>query len=125
MPISSRQAAYDNKNQYEQVLAYLLPGEILQAVYDCKGTGTGFVGLTDQRLIFHDYGILIKKKTMVSIPYHRVIGIACVDDGLISRSTEIAVLTTAGNFTFEFREASRAEWVYHYVMSQILTEVDV
>lgn len=120
MPIPPNQAVYDNKNQYEQVMPYILPGEILQAVYDCKGAGTGFVGLTDQRLIFYDHGILVKKKTMVSIPYNRVIGIACTDEGTIFRSTEIVVLTTIGNFTFEFRNINRVEWVYHYVMNQIL-----
>ena len=43
---------YDNKKQYERINAYVIPGETLHAVFDCKGTGTGFVGadLLDPRV---------------------------------------------------------------------------
>ena len=49
--MSSGWPVYDNETQYRQIVAYLLPGETLYAVYDCKGIGTGFVGITDRRLI--------------------------------------------------------------------------
>lgn len=120
MNIPLSQSIYDNKSQHERIVLYMLPGEILQAVYDCKGAGTSFVGLSDRRLIFYDQGMLIRKKTMVSIPYQRVIGIACADDeSSILGTTEIVVLTAAGNFTFEFRHINRAQWVYQYVMDQV------
>jgi hypothetical protein len=91
------------------------------AVYDCKGAGTGFVGITDQRLIFYDQGVLLKKKAMVSIPYNRVIGIASADSGgLIFKSTELTILTAAGPFHFEFRGDDKAHWTYQFVMTQIL-----
>jgi hypothetical protein len=67
--MSSGWPVYDNETQYRQIVAYLLPGETLYAVYDCKGIGTGFVGITDRRLIFYDQGIIAKKRMMVSLPY--------------------------------------------------------
>ncbi len=52
--MSSGWPVYDNEMQYRRVGAYLLPGETLYAVYDCKGIGTGFVGITDLRIIFYE-----------------------------------------------------------------------
>lgn len=123
-PTVSNQTVYDNKGQYDRMVPYIIPGETLKAVYDCKGAGTGFVGITDQRLIFYDQGVLTKKKTMVSIPYHQVIGVACADEGVIFRSAEIILLTAAGKFTFEFRGVDKAQWAYRYVMNQILNQVN-
>jgi len=42
-------------------------------VYDLKGAGTGFVGITNKRLIFYDRAMLRKKKSLVSIPFSKVI----------------------------------------------------
>ena len=114
---------YDNRGQYDRIVPYILPGETLKAVYDCKGVGTRFVSITDQRLIFYDQGILLKKKSMISIPYHHVIGLACVDEGTLFQSTEITLLTPVGRFTFEFDGVEKAQWCYRYVMNQILNQV--
>ena len=116
------QPKYDNEGQYKRIAAYILPRETLQAVFDCKGAGTGFVGITDQRLIFYDQGVLLKKKTMVSIPYHQVIGVASADEGVILKTSEITVITAAGRFEFEFRGADKAHWAYSFIMSQILNQ---
>lgn len=45
---------FDRQDQLQRVQAYVIPGETLAAVFDCKGAGTGFVGFTDQgyELIF-------------------------------------------------------------------------
>lgn len=56
---------YDNKSQYERIRAYIIPGENLFAVYDCKGDGTGFVGITDQRIIFYDQAFLTNLMTRI------------------------------------------------------------
>ena len=45
---------YDKKDQRRRVMNHIVPGETLYAVYDMKGGGTGFVGITDLRLIFMD-----------------------------------------------------------------------
>lgn len=118
------QTVFDDRNQLNRITAYLIPGEALHAVYDCKGSGTGFVGISDQRVIFYDQGFLSKKKQMVSIPYNRVIGVSSVDEGMIFKTSEVTLLTAAGNFTFEFRGSDRAHWVYRFVMHQILNQAN-
>ena len=114
--------AFDKKDQFERINQYIIPGETLRAVFDCKGGGTGFVGITDQRLIFYDQGILMKKKSMVSIPYHQVIGVASIDEGVIFKASEISLLTAAGKFSFEFRGSDKAHWAYRYILNQILNQ---
>ena len=115
--------SYDNRGQLDRVVPYLIQGETLYAVYDCKGGGTGFVGITDQRLIFYDQAFLRSKKAMVSIPYNHVVGVASEDEGVIFKTSTITLITSAGNFTFEFRGADKAHWVYCFVMNQILNQV--
>ncbi len=111
---------FDKKDQLARIQAYLIPNENLYAVFDCKGSGTGFVGITDQRVIFYDQGFINKKKSMVSIPYNQVIGIASIDEGIIFQSSEITLITAAGKFSFEFRGGDKAHRAYAYIMSQLL-----
>jgi len=113
---------YDNRSQLNRIQEYVIPGETLHAVFDCKGGGTGFVGITDQRVIFYDQGVLLKKKTMVSIPYNQVVGVASVDEGVVFKTSEIALITSAGKFSFQFRGADKAHWAYHFIMNQILNQ---
>jgi len=119
---SEAKVVFDKKDQHDRIAQYIIPGETLKAVFDCKGGGTGFVGITDQRLIFYDQGILMKKKSMVSIPYHQVIGVASADEGIIFKASEISLLTAAGKFTFEFRGSDKAHWAYRYILNQILNQ---
>ncbi len=119
IPVKPR---YDNEGQYKRIAAYVIAGETLHAVFDCKGAGTGFVGITDQRLIFYDQGLFLKKKSMISIPYHQVVGVASADEGIIFQTSEITVMTAAGRFTFEFRGADKAHWAYAFIMNQILNQ---
>jgi hypothetical protein len=114
--------AYDNLSQLQRINAYVLPGEKLMAVYDCKGAGTGFVGITDRRVIFYDQGVVHKKKSMVSIPYHQVIAVASADEGVIFQTSEIILITAAGKFSFEFRGAEKAHWAYRYILNHILRQ---
>ncbi len=113
---------YDNEGQFKRICAYVIQGETLYAVFDCKGVGTGFVGITDKRLIFYDQGVLLKKKNMVSIPYHQIIGVASADEGLIFQTSEITLFTAAGKFSFEFRGADKAHWAYAFIMNQIMSQ---
>lgn len=114
---------FDKQDQLVRIKAYCLPGEVIYAVFDCKGAGTGFVGITDQRVIFFDQGILIKHKSMVSLPYERIYGIAAADDGLIFKTSTITLLTGAGNFPFEFRGSDKAQMAYQYIIRKILKPV--
>ena len=58
----------DKKDQLEKIEGVCLPNETIRAVFDMKGGGTGFIGLTDRRVIYYDKAFLKKKKAMVSIP---------------------------------------------------------
>jgi hypothetical protein len=113
---------FDNQSQLQRIQAYVIPGESLVAVFDCKGTGTGFVGFTDQRLIFYDQTFLTNKKSMVSIPYKQIIGVASTDEGVIFTTSEITLITAAGKFTFQFRGSDKAHMAYRYIMKQILNQ---
>jgi hypothetical protein len=113
---------FDKKDQFERIRAYLIPGEEIYAVFDCKGGGTGFAGITDRRLIFYDQGIFQKKKSMISIPYNQVIGIASADEGILFQTSEITLITAAGKFSFEFRGSDKAHKAYAYIMTQLLTQ---
>jgi len=37
---------YDKEDQYKQIVPWLIESELLHAVYDCKGAGTGFIAIT-------------------------------------------------------------------------------
>ena len=113
---------FDRQDQLQRVQAYIIQGETLVAVFDCKGTGTGFVGFTDQRLIFYDQSFLTNRKAMVSIPYNNIVGVATADEGTIFTSSEITLLTAAGNYRFTFRGTDKANMAYRYIMKQILTQ---
>jgi hypothetical protein len=119
---SAPKILFDRQDQLQRIQAYVIPGETLIAVFDCKGSGTGFVGFTDQRLIFYDQAFLTKKKSMVSIPYNNIVGVASTDEGMIFTTSEITLLTAAGNYTFQFRGSDKAHMAYRYVMKQILSQ---
>jgi hypothetical protein len=52
--MATTEPAFDKQEQYDRIQDGLMPGESIVAVYDCIGAGTGFVGLTDRRVILQD-----------------------------------------------------------------------
>lgn len=65
-------AVFDKKDQLDRIAALVMPQEVLYAVYDMKGGGTGFVGITDRRLLFMDESFVRKSKVLVSLPYSKL-----------------------------------------------------
>jgi hypothetical protein len=55
------QPVFDKEDQLNKITANLLQGEVVIAVYDCIGGGTGFVGITDRRVIIQDNSFVGKK----------------------------------------------------------------
>ena len=117
---------FDKQEQLDKLWDWIVGGETLYAVYDCKGTGTGFVGITDRRLIFYDKRFLGKKKAMVSVPYSQIAAISSEDKsnllagrGFFS-SSNIGVHTT-GNayYEFEFRGADKAHEAYQFILTHL------
>jgi hypothetical protein len=99
----------------------IMPGETLYAVYDMKGGGTGFVGITDLRLIIMDQGVIRKKKTLVSVPYSRITAVASEDSGsMIFATSSLIVIAGTKEWDFEFRSNDKAHRAYDMMMRNML-----
>lgn len=112
---------FDRNDQVERIRHYAVPNETLHAVFDCKGGGTEFVGITDQRLIFYDHAFQRSHRSMISIPYQQVVGIAAADEGTMLKRSQITLLTSAGRFGFVIRDPDHARWAYEFIMIQVLS----
>ena len=71
---------YDRKDQFEQIQSGLMEGEQIIAVYDAVGAGTGFIGLTDRRVIIQDKSFVGKRFAITSIPYSKVTSVSVVSN---------------------------------------------
>ena len=116
---------HDRKDQLNKIQQLVVPGEILYAVYDLKGGGTGFVGITDLRLIFMDQAFLRKQKAIVSVPFTRITAVGSEDSGKlvlssILGSSTLHVLTAAQAWTFQFRSNEKAHHAYQLIMRNLL-----
>ena len=117
---------YDKKEQLQKIESGLLPGETVEAVFDMKGGGTGFIGVTSHRVIVYDKAFLRKMKAIVSIPYSRIHMVAAEDEsGLFTGrgffSSSKMVLTTAhGELEFEFRGADKAHIAHDLVLRHMI-----
>jgi hypothetical protein len=117
---------HDRKEQLEKVQSALLPDEVVHAVFDMKGGGTGFIGITSKRLIVYDKAFLRKMKAVVSIPYSRVTSVATEDEsGLFTgrgffASSKLVVTTSHGDYEFEFRGADKAHTAHDLILAHML-----
>ena len=99
-----------------------MQGEQSYAVFDMKGGGTGFLGVTNKRLVIYDKAFLRKMKAIVSIPLNRIQTIAAQDEsGLFTGrgffSSSVLVVTTSHNqHEFEFRGADKAHHAYQLIL---------
>ncbi|HEV8639445.1 MAG TPA: PH domain-containing protein [Chloroflexota bacterium] len=125
-PPTGAKIAYDRLDQVEKVQAALLEGETLLAVFDMKGGGTGFLGITDKRLIVYDKAFLRKMKAIVSVPYSRIQTVAAEDEsglltgrGFFSSST-VVVTTSHGELSFAFRGADKAHVAHDLIVRRLI-----
>ena len=117
---------YDKKEQLEKIQSALLPGEQVVAVFDMKGGGTGFLGITSRRLVIYDKSFMRKMKALVSVPYSKVNSVGAQDEsglltgrGFFSSST-LVIHTASGEFEFEFRGADKAHTAHQLIMEHLL-----
>ena len=117
----------DKKDQLEKIEGVCLPNEIIRAVFDLKGGGTGFLGLTDKRIIFYDKAFMKKRKAIVSIPYSRIASVASEDNkGFIIRSGFLVSDTLTVDpiglepRTFEFWGGDKAHAAHNIIMEYLL-----
>ena len=115
---------YDKQEQYERIREGLLPGESVVAVYDCIGAGTGFVGLTDRRVILQDNSFVGKKIALTSVPYSRVQAVSFVANksllGKFASTGEVAILVGGEQHECEFRGHDKARLVHDTILARML-----
>ncbi len=112
---------YDKMPQLKRIQAQLIPGETLYAVYDMKGGGTGFVGITDLRLIFYDQSFIRKQKAMVSLPFTKITAIGTEDSGgVLFKSGVLFVVAGTREWSFIFRGGDKAHRAYNLIMANLL-----
>jgi hypothetical protein len=117
---------YDKKEQFQKIEAALLPSERVLAVFDMKGGGTGFIGVTDKRVIVYDKSFMRKMKAVVSIPYNRIHSVAAEDEtgvftgrGFFS-SSKVVITTSHGELEFEFRGADKAHHAHNLILGHMM-----
>lgn len=94
---------YDSKSQYDRVVPHLFQGEPLYFVYDLKGVGTGFLALTDRRLIFVDQDFLDHKDmALVTVPYARISFCALQTERKRFARDDSSITVAVTGKTFEF-----------------------
>jgi len=118
------QIVHDRPEQLEMILSGLLEGEQAIAVYDCIGVGTGFVGLTTQRLILQDKSFVGNKIALTSLPYRNIQAVSMLTNksmlGKFSSSSSISVSVGAKSFEADFRGDDKAKHAHDVILWHIL-----
>jgi hypothetical protein len=120
------QIVFDKMDQVRQLEQVLLPDEVIEAVFDVKGAGAGFIGITSKRVVFHDKQFLRKLKAIVSIPYSRITAIATEDAaGLLTgrgffSSSKIHLTTSHSEHEFELRGADKAHLAHNLILGHMV-----
>jgi hypothetical protein len=117
--------AFDKQDQLDRIVAHLMHGENVIACYDCKGVGTGFVGVTNKRVILQDNSFVGGKIAVTSIPYTRVTAVSMLSDksmfGKFHSSSEVHLQAGSKSYTAEFRDTGKAKHIHDVVMWAILS----
>jgi hypothetical protein len=122
--VATADTVFDQQDQYDRIRDGLMPGENIVAVYDCIGVGTGFVGITDRRVILQDNSFVGKKVALTSVPYSRVQSVSFVSNksmlGKWSSTSEIAVLVGGTAHECLFRGDHKARHVHDVILHHMV-----
>jgi hypothetical protein len=117
----------DKKDQLEKIEETCLAEELIHAVFDLKGRGTGFLGLTNKRIIYYDKEFIRGKKAVVSIPHSRIVSVASEDSkGIFVKkgffTSDILTIQAMGADPkeFEFRGSEKAHLAHDILMQYML-----
>jgi len=117
----------DKKDQLEKIEGVCLPEETIMAVFDLKGRGTGFLGITDKRIIYYDKEFMKKKKAIVSIPHHQIASVASEDNSgmFVKKGFFVSDMLTINPVgmepkSFEFRGGEKAHAAHDIIMRFLL-----
>ncbi len=111
---------FDKRDKMQRVEEMLVPGEQLFMVLDCKGRGSCFLGVTDERLIIRDDGFARFKKAIISVPYGRIYAVG-VDQsaGWVKGSSRITFSAGDDDWDLNFK-GDKARQAYAVVMENLL-----
>ena len=111
---------FDNRGQLQQIQSGLLDGEQIIAVYDAVGAGTGFIGLTNRRIIIQDKSFVGKRVAITSIPYARVSSVSVVSNkswaGQFFSTGTIAITVGQHIYEVEFRGSEKTHHVHNVIL---------
>ena len=111
---------YDRQEQLNQIKSGLLPNETVIAVYDAVGVGTGFIGLTDKRVILQDRSFVGKRVAITSIPYAKVTAVSVVSNkswaGQFFSSGAIAIHVGTHTYEVELRGVDKTQHVHNVIL---------
>jgi hypothetical protein len=110
---------FDKKDQFQKIESGLLQGEHIIAVYDAIGAGTGFIGITDLRVVLQDNSFAGKKVALTSIPYNRINAVSFVSNkSMLGFSSTGSIAVSAGGHTFEieFRGDEKAQHAHDAIL---------
>ncbi|MCX5044100.1 PH domain-containing protein [Aldersonia sp. NBC_00410] len=117
---------FDKSDQLEQVQQGLLTGERILAVYDCTGAGTGFVGLTNLRVVIQDNSFVGKRTAITSIPYRNIRSVSLLSNkswaGKFFSSSSIAIAAGSDTYEADFRGNEKAHQVHTVILEHITTQ---
>lgn len=118
------QIIYDKPEQLEQINAGLLQGETVYAVYDCIGVGTGFVGITNMRIILQDKSLVGNKVAIVSVPYKNIRSVSMLSNksmlGRFASSSSIGIDTGGSIKEADFRGDDKAKHAHDLILWNVL-----
>jgi hypothetical protein len=121
--MGQQQVPHDRKDQLDQIVSGLLPGETVLAVYDAIGAGTGFLGLTDRRVIIQDKSFVGKKIAITSIPYSRISSVSVVSNkswaGGFFSTGSIAIHVGAHTYEVDFRGHEKSQYAHNLILHHI------
>jgi hypothetical protein len=115
---------FDRQDQLQQIQSGLLEGERVIAVYDAVGVGTGFIGLTDRRVILQDKSFVGKRVAITSIPYSKIVSVSVVSNkswaGSFFSSGAIAIGVSGQTYEVELRGTQKAQHVHNVVLHYLV-----
>ncbi|NUT36758.1 MAG: hypothetical protein HOV79_27195 [Hamadaea sp.] len=121
--MSKATVPYDREDQFRQIQSGLMEGERILAVYDATGVGTGFLGLTDRRVIIQDKSFVGKKVAITSIPYAKITSLSVVSNkswaGSFYSSASIAINVGTHTYEMDFRGTHKGQHVHNVILHYI------
>ncbi len=121
------QPMFDKQDQLDKIQSGLLPGEQVIAVYDAIGAGTGFIGLTNARVIIQDNSFIGKRVALTSVPYGRVNAVSFVSDksmfGKFYSSSTLSIKVGSTDYEVQFRGEDKALHAHNIILSHQLGQL--